>query len=107
MVRTGPAARRGRRGGDRVRDLQGRSRALRGAVNDPLPTDLRYRLEAYGASVAEVSKIAHATRYLLARGSEKATLDVYHTGKVAEGGKESGLKALLRDWRLSRTARGA
>jgi ribonuclease HIII len=76
-------------------------------VNDPIPEDLRYRIEAYGASVAEVGKIAHATRYLLTRGSEKATLDVYYTGKVAEGGKESGLKALLRDWRLSRTVRGA
>jgi ribonuclease HIII len=76
-------------------------------VNDQIPEDLRGRIEAYGASVAEVGKISHATRYLLARGSERATLDVYHTGKVAEGGKESGLKALLRDWRLSRKARGA
>jgi ribonuclease HIII len=77
-------------------------------VNNPIPEDLRRRIEAYGASVAEVSKeIAHATRYRLARGSEEATLDVYHTGKVSEGGRESGLKALLRDWRLSRTAIGA
>jgi ribonuclease HIII len=76
-------------------------------VNDQIPEDLRDRIEAYGASVAEVGKIAHATRYLLARGSETATLDVYHTGKVAEGGKENGLKALLREWRLSQTARDA
>ena len=73
-------------------------------MNNPIPEDLRHRIEAYGASVAEVSKIAHATRYRLARGSERATLDVYRTGKVSEGGKESGLKALLRDWRLSRTS---
>ncbi|MDP8948973.1 MAG: hypothetical protein M3N00_01860 [Actinomycetota bacterium] len=76
-------------------------------MNDPIPEDLRRRVEAYGASVGEVSKIAHATRYRLARGSETATLDVYHTGKVSEGGRESGLKALLRDWRLSRSAVGA
>jgi ribonuclease HIII len=76
-------------------------------VNHPIPEDLQSRIEDYGASVAEVGKIAHATRYRLVRGSETATLDVYHTGKVSEGGKESGLKALLRDWRLSQTAVGS
>jgi ribonuclease HIII len=76
-------------------------------MSNPIPEDLRRRIEAYGASVAEVSPIAHATRYRLTRGPETATLDVYHTGKISEGGKESGLKALLRNWRLSRVAVGA
>jgi ribonuclease HIII len=76
-------------------------------MSNPIPEDLRRRIEAYGASVAEVSPIAHATRYRLTHGPETATLDVYHTGKISEGGKESGLKALLRNWRLSRVAVGA
>ena len=71
-----------------------------------IPEDLRRRIEDYGASVVDAREIAHATQYRLVRGSERATLDVYHTGSVAEGGKESGLKVLLRDWRLSRAATG-
>ncbi len=71
-------------------------------MSNPIPEDLRRRIEAYGASVAGAQEIDYATQYRLVRGPEEAKLNVYHTGKVLEGGRESGLKALLRDWRLSR-----
>ena len=71
-------------------------------MSNPIPEDLRRRIEAHGASVAETHEIDYATQYLLVRGPEEAKLNVYRTGKVSEGGKESGLKALLRNWRLSR-----
>jgi ribonuclease HIII len=69
-----------------------------------IPADLRRRIEAYGATVVEAREIDHATQYRLVCDPEEATLNVYQTGKVLEGGKESGLKALLRDWRVSRIA---
>ncbi len=69
-----------------------------------IPEDLLRRIEAYGATVIEAREIAHATQYRVVRDSEETTLNVYQTGKVLEGGKESGLKTLLRDWRLSQTA---
>ena len=71
-------------------------------MSNPIPEDLRHRIDAHGASVAEAHEIDYATQYRLVRGPEEAKLNVYHTGKVLEGGRESGLKALLRDWRLSR-----
>ncbi len=69
-----------------------------------IPEDLRRRIEAYGATVVDAQEIEHATQYRLVCGPEEAKLNVYHTGKVLEGGPESRLKALLRDWRLSRVA---
>lgn len=67
----------------------------------PIPEDLARKLSAYGATVSETREINHATQYRLAKNSETATLNVYSTKKVSEGGKESGLKSLLREWRLS------
>ncbi len=72
-----------------------------------IPEDLRRRLEAYGATVVEAREIAHATQYRLARGTEEATLNVYHTDKILEGGKPSGLRDMLRDWRLSQVGTGS
>jgi ribonuclease HIII len=72
-----------------------------------IPHDLRRRIEAYGATVVEAREIAHATQYRLARGTEEATLNVYHTDKILEGGKPSGLRDMLRDWRLSQVATGS
>ncbi|MBD0354242.1 MAG: ribonuclease HIII, partial [Rubrobacteraceae bacterium] len=69
--------------------------------------DLRRRIIAYGATVVEAREIAHATQYRLARGTEEATLNVYHTDKILEGGKPSGLRDLLRDWRLSQVGTGS
>jgi len=75
-------------------------------LRNPIPEDLRRRIEAYGASVAGAREIDAATQYRIVRGPEEAKLNVYHTGKVSEGGPESGLKALFRDWRLSRADSG-
>jgi len=72
-----------------------------------IPEDLRRRIEAYGATVVDAQEIEHATQYRLVCGPEEAKLNVYHTGRVSEGGPESRLKALLRDWRLSRVATGS
>ena len=72
-------------------------------MSNPIPEDLRRRIEAHGASVAEAREIDHATQYRIVRGSEEATLNVYTTNKVLEGGKASELRDVLRDWRLSRT----
>ena len=72
-----------------------------------IPEDLRRRIIAYGATVVEAREIAHATQYRLARGTEEATLNVYHTDKILEGGKPSGLRDMLRDWRLSHVATGS
>ena len=69
-----------------------------------IPEDLRRRIEDYGATVVGVREIAHATQYRLAHGTEEATLNVYHTDKILEGGKASGLRDILRDWRISRMA---
>ncbi len=65
-----------------------------------VPEDLMRKLTAYGATVSDQREINHATQYRLASDSETATLNVYSTDKVSEGGKESGLKNLLREWRL-------
>jgi ribonuclease HIII len=72
-----------------------------------IPEDLRQRIEAYGATVVDAREIAYATQYRLARGTEEATLNVYHTDKILEGGKPSGLRDMLRDWRLSQVATGS
>lgn len=70
-------------------------------MNHAIPEDLMRELSAYGATVSETREINHATQYRLVKNSESATLNVYSTNKVSEGGKESGLKTLLREWRLS------
>ncbi len=60
-------------------------------------------LEEQGVSVVGEREIQGATQYVLARGSEEAILNVYSTGRVLEGGRASGLRDLLRDWRVSRS----
>ena len=72
-------------------------------MSNPIPEDLRRRIEASGATVTDAREIDHATQYRISRGPEEATLNVYTTNKVLEGGKASDLRDLLRDWRLSRT----
>jgi ribonuclease HIII len=67
-----------------------------------IPEDLRRRLRQYGATVTEDGGIQNATRYRLTRNGEEATLDVYHTGSVVPGGKASGLRRLVEDWKASR-----
>lgn len=69
-------------------------------MND-IPEDLKRKITSYGATVSGTREINHATQYRLVKNSETATLNVYSTSKVSEGGKETGLKELLRGWRLS------
>lgn len=75
-------------------------------MKHPIPEDLRRGIEASGARITEAREIQDATQYRLTNGPDRATLNVYSTGKVLEGGKESGLKGLLRDWRVSRAVAG-
>lgn len=72
-----------------------------------IPQNLKQLLDERGVEVSGTRQIDHGTQYRLARGPETATLNVYRTGKVSEGGKPSGLKSLLECWRLSQgDARG-
>ncbi|BBL78218.1 hypothetical protein RxyAA322_00720 [Rubrobacter xylanophilus] len=64
-----------------------------------LPENLRRYLEEHGVEVAGSRRIDHGTQYRLVRGSEEATLNVYDTGRVLEGGRATGLRELLRGWR--------
>lgn len=72
-----------------------------------IPADLLRLLQEHGAAVVDEREIQDATQYVLARGSERATLNVYSTGRVLEGGKASGLRDLLRGWRTSRPGAAA
>lgn len=67
-----------------------------------IPEDLRRKLRDYGATVTEAGVIQNATRYRLSRGGEEATLDVYNTGSVVPGGKTSGLRSLVEEWKRTR-----
>lgn len=69
-----------------------------------IPEDLQTLLDRSGTVVTESSEIDHGSQYRLARGKETATLNVYHTGKVAVGGKSSGLKNLLEGWKRGGSA---
>ena len=71
-------------------------------MSNPIPEDLRRRIEDYGASVAGEREIDYGTQYYLERGQESARLNVYTTGKVAVQGKSSKLKDLLEGWKDAR-----
>jgi ribonuclease HIII len=71
-------------------------------VSNPIPEDLRRRIEDYGASVAGEREIDYGTQYYLERGPESARLNVYTTGKVAVQGKSSELRDLLQGWKEAR-----
>jgi ribonuclease HIII len=71
-------------------------------VSNPIPEDLRRRIEDYGASVAGEREIDYGTQYYLERDQESARLNVYTTGKVAIQGKSSELKDLLEGWKEAR-----
>jgi ribonuclease HIII len=74
-------------------------------VSNPIPEDLRRRIEGYGASVASSREIEHATQYRLERGSETAVLNAFSTGRVTIQGKSSELKDLLQGWKDAREGR--
>jgi ribonuclease HIII len=71
-------------------------------VSNPIPEDLRRRIEDSGASVAGTREIDYGTQYYLERGQESARLNVYTTGKVAIQGKSSRLKDMLEGWKETR-----
>jgi ribonuclease HIII len=71
-------------------------------VSNPIPEDLRRRIEDYGASVAGSREIDYGTQYYLERGQESVRLNVYTTGKVAIQGKSSRLKEMLEGWKETR-----
>lgn len=72
-----------------------------------LPPELRELLQASGVGIAERRKIDHGTQYRLVRAGEEAVLNVYRTGRISVGGKPSGLRDLLENWRVSRGGRKA
>lgn len=76
------------------------------APRDAVPQDLRRLLDREGVEVAASRPIDHGTQYDLARGTETAKLNVYHTGKVSTGGRASGLRDLLEGWRTSQGGAG-
>ncbi len=64
-----------------------------------IPGDLQSILDRSGAVTTESREIPHGSQYRLSRGPEEATLNVYRTGKVSVGGKQSGLRELLEGWK--------
>ncbi len=66
-----------------------------------IPEDLSRLLTEHGVEIAGQREIEHATQYHLIRGPEKATLNVYRTGKISEGGESPRLRELLRGWRVA------
>jgi ribonuclease HIII len=68
-----------------------------------VPPDLRLLLDREGVEIAGSRIIDHGTQYDLTREGETAKLNVYHTGKVSTGGRVSGLRDLLENWRTSQT----
>ncbi len=77
------------------------------ANNNGVPDDLQRLLDGIRASITTSRPIDHGTQHTISRGPETATVNVYHTGKVAIGGKSSTLKEMLEEWRLARTGAAA
>ena len=77
------------------------------AKNSGVPDDLLRLLDGIGASITASRPIDHGTQHTISCGPETATVNVYHTGKVAIGGRTSTLKEMLDEWRLARTGAAA
>jgi ribonuclease HIII len=73
------------------------------AARAEVPATLRLLLDEEGVQITGSKPIDHGTQYDLARDGETAKLNVYHTGKVSTGGRASGLRGLLENWRTSQT----
>jgi len=76
------------------------------APADGVPDDLRRLLDASGAEISFRRHIDHGTQYLVARGPDTATVNVYTSGKASTGGKASMLLDMLENWRLTRANAG-
>ncbi len=66
-----------------------------------IPVDLRLLLDREGVEIAGSRPIDHGTQYDLTRKGETAKVNVYRTGKVSTGGRASGLRDLIEEWRTS------
>jgi ribonuclease HIII len=73
------------------------------AARTEVPPSLRLLLDEEGVEITGSKPIDHGTQYDLAREGETAKLNVYNTGKVSAGGRASGLRNLLENWRTSQT----
>ena len=65
-----------------------------------VPNSLEHLLQRAGADISFARHIDYGTQYHVTRGADIVTLNVYRTGKVSTGGKTSGLKEMIEDWRL-------
>ena len=68
-----------------------------------IPVDLRLLLDREGVRILGSRPIDHGAQYDLTRGGETAKLNVYRTGRMSTGGRASGLRDLLENYRTSRT----
>lgn len=75
-----------------------------GRRTQEIPAALLAKLREAGVRIEESRAIDHATQHKLSLGADRVTLNVYSTGKISEGGKESALKAMIRGHRLSSPA---
>jgi ribonuclease HIII len=73
------------------------------AARTQVPAGLQLLLDREGVKIAGSKPIDHGIQYDLTRNGETAKLNVYHTGKVSTGGRASGLRDLLENWRTSQT----
>lgn len=55
-------------------------------------------IHAHGLQILESKDIDHGRQLKLTDGTEKCTFNVYHTGKVVIGGKQSQLRQQLQEW---------
>ena len=69
--------------------------------NHAIPPSLDKLLQRENIRVTGNREIPNATQYDLARSSDTAKLNVYHTGKVSTGGEASRLREVLEGWRTS------
>lgn len=64
-----------------------------------IPEGLNRLLQASAIEIMESRQIDHGTQYILSRGTEVATLNLYNSGNASVGGKASGLRTVLEDWK--------
>ena len=74
---------------------------MKPAPSTRFPEELRLLLEREGVEITGSRTIDYGTQYDLASDGETAKLNVYRTGKISTGGRASGLRDLIEDWRTS------
>jgi ribonuclease HIII len=79
---------------------------LKPAPSTRFPEELRLFLDREGVEITGSKTIDYGIQYDLARNGETAKLNVYRTGKISTGGRASGLRDLIEDWRTSSSGGG-